>query len=177
MTENEALIKLNEMTFEDEAFKFTLCEALNAKIPIPVNSKGEEDFGGYSALCPKCGSVIVKIDSLGDICAVCGQALDWHGTECDDEPKTYYIKCPFEVGKNIYTVIDDGVEYPYISTETVTDISTKGVWISTGDSDMENVSHLIEWDEFGIDYFRTYKEAENKIVELTAGKNFIRKNI
>lgn len=169
MTEKEALIKLNEMTFEDEAFKFTLCEALNAKIPIPVNSKGEEDFGGYSALCPKCGSVIVKIDSLGDICAVCGQALDWHGAECNDEPKTYYIKCPFEVGKNIYSVIDDGIEYPYVSTETVTDISMKGVWISTGDSDTDNVSYLVEWDSFGIDYFRTYKDAENKIIELTGG--------
>ena len=164
MTNQTALKKLKEIPFDDKELKATLEDALKARIPTAAQSINEEDFGGHSAICPRCFNVVVKIDDLGDVCCHCGQELNWDTAELkgaeENEPLTRYIKCPFDIGPHVYTVIEDEVtKTAFISEETVTDISARGVWISGFDPPENDCAFLVEWEEFGFSYFRTFYEA------------------
>lgn len=88
-------------------------------------------------------------------------------TICDlFKNKNLYIKLPFEVGKHIYTIADDfDSETPYVSQETVTDISTKGVWISGFNPAQDDCSFLVPWEDFGKDFFLTPEDAAKALEE------------
>ncbi|MEE1137270.1 MAG: hypothetical protein U0M02_02200 [Acutalibacteraceae bacterium] len=81
--------------------------------------------------------------------------------------KALYIKIPFEVGEYVYTIGDeDDLELLYISREKVTDISTKGVWISAFDPAQDDCSFLVLWEDFGKEFFLTPDEAMKALEAL-----------
>lgn len=86
-------------------------------------------------------------------------------TDIDDKGECSFIMLPFKVGEKVFVVIEDE-EYDekiFISTETVTDISRKGVWISEYEPPEDDCSSLITWDEFGKDAFVDYDAASVEV--------------
>ncbi len=85
--------------------------------------------------------------------------------DVDENDGTGLIMLPFKVGEKIFIVIEDEEddEKIFISTETVTDISQKGVWVSGYDPPEDDCSTLITWDEFGKDAFTDYNAASEEV--------------
>jgi len=57
---------------------------------------------------------------------------------------------PMKIGDKIYHVLlDESVGSWFISEDTVTDVSIKGVWVSGFDPPQDDEGWLIRWEKFG----------------------------
>lgn len=74
---------------------------------------------------------------------------------------SFFIHLPADFNKKVYYIVEDWTdeEKIFISEETVTDISSKGLWCSASVPPEDDCSTLIEWDEFGVDAFVNYEDA------------------
>lgn len=77
---------------------------------------------------------------------------------------------PAKIGQTVYILLDDyGIEdaEELISAETITEVGTRGFWLSGSLDDPEGMDILIRWERIGVDVFFTRKAAEKALKERT----------
>lgn len=80
-----------------------------------------------------------------------------HGTICP----------PCKVGSTVWCVLEDKRAEGgwFISEEHVTDVSTRGIWLSAFAPPKDDHGNFIPWKQVGVDTFTTREEAEAALAE------------
>ena len=74
---------------------------------------------------------------------------------------------PCKVGDDVFAVLYDpsAPEKWHISKEHVTEVGTRGVFISSFSPPEDDLGIFIPWQEFGTEFFLTRKDAEKALAE------------
>lgn len=74
---------------------------------------------------------------------------------------------PCKVGIAVWLVLEDKSAEGgwFISEEHVTDVGTRGIWLSAFDPPKDDHGNFIPWEQIGVDTFTTREEAEAALAE------------
>ena len=97
---------------------------------------------------------------------------DHRGAEADYLLDHGIIVTPCKVGKTVWCVIEDKQTEDgwFISEEHVTDVGKRGIWLSDYAIPKDDQCDFIPWEDFGINTFTAYEEAETAMAERVSAK-------
>ena len=109
--------------------------------------------------------LITKSDILCDTCgenspSYCAEAL------ADYLLANGVFVPPCKVGDKIYWLLKDREDY-FVSENTITEIGTKGFFVSAFLNNTEDISNFEPWESLGKTAFRTPEEAQQALERLT----------
>lgn len=118
-------------------------------------------FGPKAALRLICLRKIVRATPFYARRRVWRQVLAF--AEAMSEPSEPGMTLPADVGQTVYILLDDyGMEDDEdpISAEPITEVSTRGFWLSGFVGDPDDMTTFVPWERVGVDVFFTREAAE-----------------
>ena len=75
------------------------------------------------------------------------------------------IAPPLSVGDTVYIILDDDMveDGKYIYPHRVTEVGSRGFWLSAYDPPKDDMSDFFSWSEFGMSVFKAYEETKRNL--------------